>query len=111
MNTRYFNPFLLFFVLLGVMASCGQHSKESEEALRHKHSINNDSASHSPHKSDCPQGDCHKTHAVDDEPNQNETRRQDQAIERQVDQVEGEAEAPLEQEEEGTLCHVRSIEV
>ena len=77
--------------------------RSQKKRCRHKHSINNDSASHSPHKSDCPQGDCHKSHAVDDEPNQNETRRQDQAIERQVDQVEGEAEdTPLEQEEEGT---------
>ena len=30
MNTRYFNPFLLFFVLLGVMASCGNASKEDQ---------------------------------------------------------------------------------
>jgi len=93
---------MLLSAILILSASCEQHSKQPEEALRHKHSINNDSGSHSPHKSDCPQGDCHKTHAVDDEPNQNETRRQDQVIERQVDQVEGEAEAPLEQEEEGT---------
>lgn len=30
MNTRYFNPFLLFFVLLGVMASCGNAINEGQ---------------------------------------------------------------------------------